>query len=71
MSCISGIAPSGISRKTPQCYIRAEGLDALYQSFADRGVGLKPPVDREFGMRELYVIDPHGNLLKFGHPVSG
>ena len=50
------------------CYVRGD-TDALHADFAARGLPLTPPQDREWGMRELYVIDPHGNLLKFGEPV--
>lgn len=50
------------------CYVRGD-TRALHADFAARGLELKPPVEREWGMRELYVIDPHGNLLKFGEPV--
>ncbi len=50
------------------CYVRGD-TDALHADFAARGLPLQPPQDREWGMRELYVIDPHGNLLKFGEPL--
>jgi catechol 2,3-dioxygenase-like lactoylglutathione lyase family enzyme len=52
------------------CYLRVADVDALYREFLGRGVRLDAPQDREWDMRELYVIDPHGNLLKFGQPVS-
>lgn len=47
-------------------YVRTSSTDALYEEFKGRGVNLKPPEVRPWGMKELYVIDPHGNLLKFG-----
>lgn len=50
------------------CYVRAADVDALYQEFTARGVRIEPPQTRDWGMRELYVVDPHGNLLKFGQP---
>lgn len=50
------------------CYVRGS-LDALHADFARRGLALAPPHNRPWGMRELYVIDPHGNLLKFGEPA--
>ena len=50
------------------CYVRAD-TDALHADFARRGLVLAPPQNRPWGMRELYVIDPHGNLLKFGESV--
>lgn len=50
------------------CYVRGD-TDALHADFAQRGLVLAPPVARDWGMKELYVIDPHGNLLKFGEPA--
>ena len=63
--------PCGDNTELPRnssCYVRGD-TDALHADFAARGLQLAPPQDREWGMRELYVIDPHGNLLKFGEPV--
>lgn len=51
------------------CYLRTESTDALYKEFKDKGVSLKEPASRPWGMKELYVIDPHGNLLKFGECI--
>ncbi|UUZ64935.1 VOC family protein [Polaromonas sp. P1-6] len=48
------------------CYVRTGNTQALYEEFKGRGVEVKPPEIRPWGMKELYVIDPHGNLLKFG-----
>ena len=47
------------------CYVRGD-TRALHADFAARGLVLDPPREQPWGMRELYVIDPHGNLLKFG-----
>ena len=51
------------------CYVRGD-TRALHADFAARGLALAPPEDRPWGMRELYVIDPHGNLLKFGEVIE-
>ncbi|SFW25868.1 VOC family protein [Nitrosovibrio sp. Nv17] len=48
------------------CYVRTGDTDSLFQEFTARGLKLRPPVVRAWGMKELYVIDCHGNLLKFG-----
>ncbi len=48
------------------CYVRVSSTQALYEEFKSCGADVKPPEDRPWGMKELYVIDPHGNLLKFG-----
>lgn len=58
------------------CYIRTGNCQALYREFSQRGLDLEAPVLRDWGVQELYVIDIHGNLLKFGeqravsHPTS-
>ncbi|MES2536451.1 MAG: VOC family protein [Pseudomonadota bacterium] len=48
------------------CYIRAADTQALFTEFSNRGIAVQEPVVQPWGMKELYVIDPHGNLLKFG-----
>jgi catechol 2,3-dioxygenase-like lactoylglutathione lyase family enzyme len=50
------------------CYVRTSGIQILYEEFTNRGLTLEQPVIQPWRMRELYVIDPHGNLLKFGEP---
>ena len=51
------------------CYIRVMDTQRLFEEFAGKGVPVKQPAVRPWGMKELYVIDPHGNLLKFGEQV--
>lgn len=51
------------------CYIRVDGTQGLYEEFLAKGLNVQPPAEREWGMKELYVIDPHGNLIKFGEPT--
>jgi catechol 2,3-dioxygenase-like lactoylglutathione lyase family enzyme len=48
------------------CYIRTADTQALFTEFLNCGIAVKEPVVQPWGMKELYVIDPHGNLLKFG-----
>lgn len=48
------------------CYVRTGNCQRLYEEFSQRGLVLQPPALRPWGMKELYVIDAHGNLLKFG-----
>lgn len=50
------------------CYVRGD-TQALHADFVQRGLLLDPPIDRAWGMKELCVLDPHGNLLKFGEPI--
>ncbi|WP_174802545.1 bleomycin resistance protein [Martelella limonii] len=48
-------------------YIRGGGIDGLYAEYEKRGV-LRPEgfTERPWGMKEFYISDPHGNLLRFG-----
>jgi hypothetical protein len=49
------------------CYIRGGQVVALYDEYRTRGVPkLSEFTVREWNMKEFYVIDPHGNLLRFG-----
>lgn len=49
------------------CYIRGGQVPALYEEYRGRGVPkLSPFLVRPWNMKEFYIHDPHGNLLKFG-----
>lgn len=49
------------------CYIRGGQIAALYREFAGRKVPRLSDFDvRPWNMKEFYVHDPHGNLLRFG-----
>ena len=50
------------------CYVRGDTA-ALHADFTARGLPVAPPVVQPWGMKEMFVIDPHGNLLKFGEPA--
>jgi hypothetical protein len=51
------------------CYIRSPDVDLLYAEFASSdGIRMTPPVSRPWGLREFYVWDPSGNLLRIGQP---
>ena len=59
------------------CYLRVRDADVLYAEWNLIGVAsdpatgsrLQPPVDTEYGLRELALVDPSGNLLRAGSPV--
>jgi hypothetical protein len=49
------------------CYIRGGQVPALYEEYKARGVpGLSDFAVRPWNMKEFHIIDPHGNLLRFG-----
>jgi uncharacterized glyoxalase superfamily protein PhnB len=53
-------------------YFRTGDVDALYEALlpAADGGRVIPPEDKAWGMREFYVIDPDGNLLRFGQAAG-
>ena len=58
--------------ETSSCYVRVAGIEALHQACAAIADLLRPEhalAVRPWGMNEFYVLDPDGNLLKFGEPV--
>lgn len=49
-------------------YIVVDDVDALYREIAARGVRvLEPPEDAPWGTREMCVLDPDGNRLRFAN----
>lgn len=49
------------------CYIRGGQVAALHDEYSKRGVARLSPFEvRPWNMKEFYIHDPHGNLLKFG-----
>lgn len=52
-------------------YIVVEDLDALYREISQRGIKVgEPPQITPWGTREMCVIDPDGNRLRFGDAKS-
>ena len=56
-------------------YIRVKDVDAVVAGFAalippGQATTYSPPQDREWGLRETYIDDPSGNLIKIGSPIS-
>lgn len=52
------------------CYVRVDDVYALHAELASRLPELERVAEREWGMAELYVFDPDGNLIKFGQPID-
>jgi catechol 2,3-dioxygenase-like lactoylglutathione lyase family enzyme len=53
--------------KVSSCYIRGGEVPGLFAEFSARAVpGLSDFAVRPWNMKEFYIHDPHGNLLRFG-----
>lgn len=52
-------------------YILMDDLDAFYGEIRDRGIEVEErPEETPWGTREMSVIDPDGNRLRFGEAKS-
>jgi hypothetical protein len=55
-----------------QVYIRTDDIDALYQSFQDNQVSIRPNghlQTKPWGQKEFSILDPDNTLLTFGQGV--
>ena len=50
-------------------YDDVDGIGAKVQAARPDAVRIAP-VDQTWGMRECYIEDPDGNVLRFGHPIA-
>lgn len=61
------LANDRIHPENTSCYIRGGQVAALYEEFSKAKVpGLTEFTVRPWNMKEFYIHDPHGNLLRFG-----
>lgn len=52
------------------CYVRVDDVYALHAELKLKLPALKSVAERAWGMAEVYVTDPDGNLIKFGQPIE-
>lgn len=61
------LAKDRIFPEHTSCYIRGGQVPALYEEYRARGVSRLSGFEvRPWNMKEFYIRDPHGNLLRFG-----
>jgi hypothetical protein len=56
------------------CYLRVTDVADWYIAVSAHDLSpgrMSDLEDRVYGMREFYVWDPHGNLIKFGEIIDG
>lgn len=60
------------------CYVRVPDADALHAEWDRIGITTDPatgsrlvtPIDTDYGIREFALVDPSGNLLRIGSPLT-
>src|SRR4051794_30493637 len=50
-------------------YLYVDDADALADEWRAAGVEVHMPVDTEWGQHEGAVVDPDGNVIRFGSPM--
>lgn len=51
-------------------YLVVDNVDALFEEIRGRNIMADPPEDTPWGTREITVLDPDGNALRFGNPKT-
>lgn len=59
---VSGVNPSS-------AYLWVEDADELAQTWSRAGADIRFPEDTEWGQHEGALVDPDGNVIRFGSPV--
>jgi uncharacterized glyoxalase superfamily protein PhnB len=56
-------------RRTSSAYLWVEDADELAAAWRSAGVDVHSPQDTEWGQHEGAVVDPDGNVIRFGSPM--
>jgi predicted enzyme related to lactoylglutathione lyase len=64
-----GVVPED-DRRVSAAYLFVDDADALAAEWTSSGVDVHPPQDTEWGQREGAVVDPDGNVIRFGSPLG-
>jgi predicted enzyme related to lactoylglutathione lyase len=65
-----GVVPGDASRTPASAYLFVDDADQLAQRWTSSGADVRPPQDTEWGQHEGVVIDPDGNIIRFGSPIG-
>ena len=64
-----GVVPDD-DRRTSSAYLFVDNADDLAEAWRSAGVELHSPEDTEWGRHEGAVVDPDGNVIRFGSPTT-
>ena len=65
-----GVVPEDAAASPSNAYLFVEDPDRLAAAWSATGADVRTPVDTEWGQYEGVVIDPDGNIIRFGSPMS-
>jgi hypothetical protein len=64
-----GVVPGDVTTTPSSAYLFVEDADQIASVWAAAGADVRTPQDTEWGQHEGVVIDPDGNIIRFGSPV--
>ena len=64
-----GVQPDNREFTPSSAYLHVEDADSLAETWTAQGIDVHPPEDTEWNKREGVVIDPDGNIIRFGSPL--
>jgi uncharacterized glyoxalase superfamily protein PhnB len=63
-----GVVPAG-DRRAGAAYLFVEDSDELAEEWRSAGAEVHGPEDTEWGRHEGAMVDPDGNVIRFGSPM--
>ena len=64
-----GTVPTGRTASPTTAYLYVDDADALATEWRETGADVRSPEDTPWGQREGVMIDPDGNIIRFGSPL--
>jgi len=64
-----GVVP-GDDRRASSAYLFVNDADELAAAWRSAGAEVHSPQDTEWGQHEGAVVDPDGNVIRFGSPIG-
>jgi hypothetical protein len=64
-----GTVPTGRTASPTTAYLYVDDADALAAEWGETGADVRSPEDTPWSQREGVMIDPDGNIIRFGSPL--
>lgn len=64
-----GTVPDGRAVSPATAYLYVDDADALAAEWRETDADVRSPEDTPWGQREGVMIDPDGNIIRFGSPL--
>lgn len=65
-----GVIPADETATPSSAYLFVDDADQVAGAWAAAGADVRTPQDMEWGQHEGVVIDPDGNIIRFGSPIA-